>query len=297
MGRQIGYARVSTDDLHGKAQKAALEALPCDLVFFEQESGANRERPELARTIRALRPGDTLVVARLERLGRSLIHLLHIMEDLEARGIAFRSLAEGFDMRTAEGQLMMQQLGAFAEFERKRITARINSGIAAARKRGVVFGNPRLKTGDKDTIKKIVLARDETHVTKLIDTMDTFIPIVLRLRPAKPWPDVAEAVSQATGVIWTVERLMRSVRRLVGEGMVDRKVLAKASRPRRRRSDELTILVRGIALANPGMSLRGIGRQLISMKIKTPAGKSHWTAASVSHLLNKAPPVAPNTEN
>jgi DNA invertase Pin-like site-specific DNA recombinase len=104
MGRQIGYARVSTDDLHGKAQKAALEAVPCDLVFFEQESGANRERPELARALRALRPSDTLVVARLERLGRSLIHLLQIMEDLEARGVAFRSLAEGFDMRTAEGQ-------------------------------------------------------------------------------------------------------------------------------------------------------------------------------------------------
>lgn len=84
--------------------------MPCDLLFFEQESGANRERPELARTLRALRPGDTLIVARLERLGRSLIHLLQIMEDLEARGIAFRSLAEGFDMRTAEGQLTMQQL-------------------------------------------------------------------------------------------------------------------------------------------------------------------------------------------
>ena len=122
MGRQIGYARVSTDDLHGKAQKAALHAVPCDLVFFEQESGDNRERPELTRALKELRSGDTLVVARLERLGRSLIHLLQIMEDLEARGIAFRSLAEGFDMRTDEGQLMMQQLGSFAEFERKRIT-------------------------------------------------------------------------------------------------------------------------------------------------------------------------------
>jgi DNA invertase Pin-like site-specific DNA recombinase len=289
MARQIGYARVSTDDLHGKAQKAALEAVPCDLVFFEQESGANRERPELARTLRALRAGDTLVVARLERLGRSLIHLLHIMEDLEARGIAFRSLAEGFDMRTAEGQLMMQQLGAFAEFERKRITARINSGIAAARNRGVVFGNPRLKAGDKDTIKKIVLARDETHVTQLIDSMDAFIPTVLRLRPAKPWPDVAEAVSRATGVIWTVERLMRSVRRLVGEGIVDRKVLAKAPRPLRRRSEELALLVQGLALTNPSLSLRGIGGQLEAMKIRTPAGKPSWTAASVAHLLKKVP--------
>jgi len=289
MGRQIGYARVSTDDLHGKAQKAALHAVPCDLIFFEQESGANRERPELARALKELRNGDTLVVARLERLGRSLIHLLQIMEDLEARGIAFRSLAEGFDMRTDEGQLMMQQLGSFAEFERKRIT-----GIAAAKKRGVVFGNPRLKAGDKETIRKIVLARDETHVTQLIDSMDTFIPTVLALRPATPWPKVAEAASRATGVTWTVERLTRSVRRLVGEGMVDRKVLGKAPRPRRRRSEELAVLVQGLALTNPGLSLRGIGGQLEAMRIRTPAGKPTWTAASVAHLMNKVP-GAPST--
>jgi DNA invertase Pin-like site-specific DNA recombinase len=289
MGRQIGYARVSTDDLHGKAQKAALQAVPCDLLFFEQESGANRERPELARALKELRSGDTLVVARLERLGRSLIHLLQIMEDLEGRGIAFRSLAEGFDMRTDEGQLMMQQLGSFAEFERKRITARINSGIAAAKKRGVQFGNPGLKMRDKDTIKRIVLARDETHVTHLIDTMDAFIPTVLQLRPAKAWPEVAEAVSRATGATWTVERLVRSVRRLVREGMVDRKVLAKAPRPRRRRSEELAHLVQGLAFTNPGLSLRGIGGKLEAMKIRTPAGKPHWTAASVAHLLKKVP--------
>lgn len=289
MGRQIGYARVSTDDLHGKAQKAALEAVPCDLLFFEQESGANRDRLELARALKELRTGDTLIVARLERLGRSLIHLLQIMEDLEGRGIAFRSLAEGFDMRTDEGQLMMQQLGAFAEFERKRITARINSGIAAAKRRGVVFGNPRLKARDKATIRKIVVARDETYVTQLIDSMDTFMPTVRELRPAKPWPDVAEAVSRVTGTVWTVERLTRSVRRLVGEGMVDRKVLGKAPRPRRRRSEELAVLVQGIALANPGMSLRGIAKQLEAMKIRTPANKPSWPAPSVAHLLKKVP--------
>lgn len=289
MGRQIGYARVSTDDLHGKAQRAALEAVPCDQIFFDQESGANRDRLELARALKALSAGDTLVVARLERLGRSLIHLLQIMEDLEARGIAFRSLAEGFDIRTDEGQLMMQQLGSFAEFERKRITARINSGIAAAKGRGAVFGNPRLKARDKETIAKIVRARDETHVTRLIDTMDTFIPTVLQMRPTKPWPEVAEAVSLASGVTWTVERLVRSVRRLVGERVVDRKVLGKAPRPRRRRSEELAVLVQGIALANPGMSLRGIGKQLEAMKIRTPANKPNWTAPSVAHLLRKVP--------
>jgi DNA invertase Pin-like site-specific DNA recombinase len=291
MGRQIGYARVSTDDLHGKAQKAALRAVPCDLLFFEQESGANRERPELARALKELRGGDTLVVARLERLGRSLIHLLQIMEDLEARGVAFRSLAEGFDMRTDEGQLMMQQLGSFAEFERKRITARINSGIAAAKKRGVVFGNPRLKAGDEQTIKKIVAARDETHVKQLVDTMDTFMPTVVALRPRTPWPAVATAVTRATGDTWTVERLRRSVGRLAGEGLIDRKLLDRAPRRRRHRSDELAVLVRGIALANPNASLRGIGSQLESMKIKTPAGRAQWSPASVSHLLKKLPPT------
>lgn len=289
MGRQIGYARVSTEDLHGKAQKAALEAVPCDLLFFEQESGADRDRPELAKALRALRAGDTLIVYRLERLGRSLIHLLQIMEDLEAKGVAFRSLAEGFDMRTAEGQLMMQQLGAFAEFERKRITARINSGIAAARKRGVVFGNPRLKAGDKETIAKIVQARDETHVTRLIDNMESFMPTVRKLRPTKPWPEVATAVTRATGTTWTIKRLRQSVRRLVAEGLVDRALMGRSARPRRRRSDELAILVQGIALANPGMSLRAIGGQLEAMKLRTPAGKTNWSPTSIAHLLKRVP--------
>jgi DNA invertase Pin-like site-specific DNA recombinase len=290
MGRQIGYARVSTDDLHGKAQKAALHAVPCDLLFFEQESGANRERPELARVLKELRSGDTLVVARLERLGRSLIHLLQIMEDLEARGIAFRSLAEGFDMRTDEGRLMMQQLGSFAEFERKRITARINSGIAAAKKQGVVFGNPRLKAGNKETIRKIVVARDETHVTQLIASMDIFMPTVRQLRPRTPWPAVAEAVTRATGLNWTVERLQRSVKRLVIEGLADRALLSRAPRRRRRRSDELTIIVKGIALANPELSLRAIAMQLERMGLQTPRGNKSWAAASVAHLLDRGPP-------
>jgi hypothetical protein len=152
-----------------------------------------------------------------------------------------------------------------------------------------VFGNPRLRAGDKETIKKITLARDETYVTQLIDTMDTFVPTVMRLRPARPWPEVAKAVSQTTGSTWTVKRLMRSVRRLVGEGMVDRKVLAKSPRPRRRRSEELALLVQGLALTNPGLSLRGIGGQLEAMKIRTPAGKHAWAPASVAHLLKKTP--------
>jgi hypothetical protein len=95
------------------------------------------------------------------------------------------------------------------------------------------------------------------------------------------------AVSQATGTTWTVKRLYQSVRRLVAEGLVDRKLLGRAARVHRRRSEELAVLVQGIALANPGLSLRGIGGQLEAMKIRTPAGKPSWTPTSVAHLLKK----------
>jgi hypothetical protein len=237
--------------------------------LFEHKSCANCDRPELAQTLRALRPGDTLVMACLERLGRPLVHLLQIMEDLGGEGDCISVPGRGVRHATAEGDLMMQRLGAFAEFERKRITARINSGMRLPGS-VVSFGNPRLKAGDKQAIKKITLARDEAYVTQLIDTMDTFVPTVLQLRPAKPWPQVAEAVSRVTGVNWTVERLARSVRRLVGEGVVDRRVIGKAPRPRRRRSEELAVLVQGPALTSPGPSLRGVGGKLEAMKSERP---------------------------
>jgi hypothetical protein len=112
------------------------------------------------------------------------------------------------------------------------------------------------------------------------------------MRPAKPWPDVAAAVSHASGTIWTVKRLRQSVRRLVAEGLVDRALMSRSALPRRWRSDELAVLVQGIALANPGMSLRAIAGQLEVMKLQTPAGKTNWSPTSVSHLLNKLPPGA-----
>lgn len=92
-----------------------------------------------------------------------------------------------------------------------------------------------------------------------------------------------------TGVTWTVERLTPGARRLVGKGMDDGKVLAKAPRPRRRRSEELAVLVQGLALTNPALSFRGIAGQLKAMKIRTPAGKPAWSTASVGHLLKKVP--------
>jgi hypothetical protein len=107
---------------------------------------------------------------------------------------------------------------------------------------------------------------DETYVIRLIDSMETFMPTVRKLRPNQPWSAVAAAVTLATGKTWTTKRLRRSVR-----------------------SDELAVLVKGIALASPEMSLRGTGEQLKAMKIRTPAGKPNWAPTSVAHLLNKAP--------
>jgi hypothetical protein len=133
---------------------------------------------------------------------------------------------------------------------------------------------------------------DETYVTRLIDSMEAFMPTVRKMRLDKPWPEVAAAVTRATGTTWTIKRLRQSVRRLIAEGLVDRTIMGRSARPRRRRSDELAVLVQGIALANPEMSLRAIGGQLEAMKLKTPAGKAAGSPTSVSHLLNRQPPGA-----
>jgi len=130
---------------------------------------------------------------------------------------------------------------------------------------------------------------DETYVTRLIDSMETFMPTVRKLRPNQPWSAVAAAVTLATGKTWTTKRLRRSVRRLMAEGVVDKNLMGRSPPRRRRRSDELAVLVKGIALASPEMSLRGTGEQLKAMKIRTPAGKPNWAPTSVAHLLNKAP--------
>ena len=291
-GRNIGYGRVSTDDQNLSVQRQALEAVPCSLLFLEHGSGADRERPELARALKTLRAGDVLIVQRLDRLGRSLLHLLQIIEDLEGRGVAFRSLAEGIDMRTAEGRLLMHQLGAFAEFERKRIIARVQSGIAAAKRRGVVFGNPGLVAGNKAVIAKLAAGRRNAHVRDLVDRMENFMPTVRRLRPHTPWAEVAKQLTAETGQGWSEQRLLRSVHRLAaeGRGFVDPALLKSAPRHRPRRSDELAAMIRGMRLMQPGISLRAIADQLQKMGVKSPRGHTNWSRSSVAKMLAKTAP-------
>lgn len=135
-GHLIGYARVSTWDQTTEPQIAALKAAGCEKIFEETASGTKTDRPELAKALEYLRPGDTLVVWRLDRLGRSLQHLVTTVNDLNALGIGFRSIHESIDTTTSAGKLIFHIFAALAEFERDLIVDRTKAGLAAARARG-----------------------------------------------------------------------------------------------------------------------------------------------------------------
>lgn len=146
MEHRIGYARVSRHDQNLELQVDALEKAGCATIYKEHISGVNKDRPEQDYAIKALRPGDALVVWKIDRLGRSTIDLLKIIEDLRKRHIHFISLTEGFDTRTPNGQLFFTIIAALAEFERQRLVERTHAGLDAARARGRVGGRKRLMT-------------------------------------------------------------------------------------------------------------------------------------------------------
>ena len=142
-GMLVGYARVSTEDQKLDLQEDALEKAGCDKFFTDVASGAKDERPGLAGAIAFLRPGDTLVVWKLDRLGRSLWHLIETVTALQARKVGFRSLQESIDTTTSGGKLVFHVFGALAEFERDLIRERTRAGLQAARARGRRGGRPR----------------------------------------------------------------------------------------------------------------------------------------------------------
>lgn len=140
---RIGYARVSTGEQKLDLQLDALEDADCDRIYEEHTSGAAKNRPELEKCMDSLREGDTLVVWRLDRFGRSLKDLVAKMEELEEKGVDFVSLTEGIDTTTAQGRLTFHIFGALAEFERELAHERTMAGLRAARERGRVGGRPR----------------------------------------------------------------------------------------------------------------------------------------------------------
>jgi DNA invertase Pin-like site-specific DNA recombinase len=153
----IGYARVSTNEQNLDLQRDALRkaGVSAKHIFTDTITGTKAERPGLAAALSHLREGDTFVVWRLDRLGRSLRHLIETITELQSRGVAFQSITEHIDTATATGQLVFHLFGALAEFERSLITERTMAGLEAARARGRKGGRPKLNIA----VSKVAMAK------------------------------------------------------------------------------------------------------------------------------------------
>lgn len=283
--RLIGYARVSTEDQAHDAQLDELRSAGCAEIHQEHGSGASRTRPVLARLIREIKPGEILVVVRLDRLARSVSHLLEVIETLEAKKAHFRSLRDPIDTSTPQGMFSLQVLGAVAQLERSLISERTRAGIQAAKARGRKPGNPGMRERRPDAIRKVSLAREKVYIDGLVADADKWMPTVRRMRPHHSWEDVARVLDDS-GQSWSVARLRRAVGKLVSQHMADPALLTPA--PRKSPEDRLMTLIAGIAMANPDLSLRGICSQLERMRERTPRGGATWSASSVKKQLDRA---------
>lgn len=164
---KIGYARVSTGDQNPELQIDALQKAGCEKIFTDTISGAKTDRPELKKALDYVRKDDCLVVWRLDRLGRSLKHLIEVVEGLEAQGTGFISLQEGFDTTSSGGKLVFQIFGALAEFERNLIRERTRAGLDAARARGRVGGR-KAKLDNNQVITLKAMHESRKHTIKEI---------------------------------------------------------------------------------------------------------------------------------
>lgn len=168
---KIGYARVSTLDQNLDAQKDALEAAGCEKVFIDKVSGTVKERPGLKEAKAYLRKGDTLVIWRLDRLGRSLRDLIDWMNYLEEEGVGLQSLQESIDTATSTGKLVFHIFGALAEFERNLIRERTMAGLAAARARGRLGGRPKTLSAEDRQVAVDLYQEKKMTVKKICEIM------------------------------------------------------------------------------------------------------------------------------
>lgn len=166
-GLKIGYARVSTDVQNLAPQLDALAGEGCAQIYEEHASGSDDNRPELSACLKALRPGDTLVVWRLDRLGRNIRHIIATVEDLASRGIGFQSMTDNVSGSGASARLTLNIFAAFADHERHVISERTRAGLAAARARGRKGGRPKALTDKQLREAKLLLTDPEASVTEL----------------------------------------------------------------------------------------------------------------------------------
>src|SRR3954468_20223402 len=168
----IGYARISTLDQTLALQQDALTQTGCEQLYTDTVSGSVTERPGLTQALSHLRAGDTLVVWRLDRLGRSLPHLIETVSQLQQRGVGFRSLQEQLDTGASGGKLVFHVFGALAEFERDLIRERTHAGLAAARARGRLFGRPKVLSPRKVEQLQTLATDERTTVAEICHTLE-----------------------------------------------------------------------------------------------------------------------------
>ena len=284
-GRLIGYARVSTDEQATEAQEIELRSAGCAVIVQEHGSGASRARPALSKLLREINAGDTLVVVRLDRLARSVGHLLEVIEDLTARNAHFRSLRDPIDTSTPQGMFSLQVLGAVAQLERALISERTKAGIKAAKAKGRLPGNPGIREKRPEALAKMTAVQKAAYGDRIQASANQWLPTVRRLRPDHTWDDIARVLKQR-GLDWTPERLRRAVKWMVAERMADPALLRKS--PPRQPEDRLMTLVAGIHSSNPDLTLREIATQLERLHERTPRGGSKWSPSSVKNLIDRA---------
>ncbi|EPC4113426.1 recombinase family protein [Enterobacter quasiroggenkampii] len=188
---QIGYVRVSTNDQNTALQRNALECAGCELIFEDKISGKTADRPGLKKVLRTLSEGDTLVVWKLDRLGRSMRHLVTLIEDLRSRGVNFRSLTDSIDTSTAMGRFFFHVMGALAEMERELIVERTRAGLAAARQQGRIGGRrPKLTVQQWAQAGRLLEAGESRKRVALI--FDVGISTLYRKFPASAVTPLSE---------------------------------------------------------------------------------------------------------
>jgi DNA invertase Pin-like site-specific DNA recombinase len=285
----IGYARVSTDEQDTAAQQDALRAQGCSVIFEDKASGASKERPSLARALDRVGKGDTLLVVRIDRLARSLAHLLEIVETLRAKGAYFRSINDPIDTSSAQGMLMTQMLGAFAEFERALIRERTRAGLKAAVARGAKPGNPKMRLRDPAAIAEIRYSHKERHLNELLDGRHRWLPTVERLRPHLPWALVLRQVSAISPPVrsFSERTLVKACRTLVQAGYAAPAILEAA--PRLPHDTRVARLVADRLNTYPDATLRDIASWLSrDLREPTPRGGLSWSPEGVRREIARA---------
>lgn len=176
----VGYARVSTQDQNLDLQKDELTKVGCEKIFYDIASGAKSDRTGLNEAIEYIREGDILVVWKLDRLGRSLKHLIEIVSELEKGKIGFKSLRENIDTTSPGGKLIFHVFGALAEFEREIIRERTNAGLSAARSRGKKGGRPKAMDDKKVVMAKALFNDKKNSIKDICETLKVSKPTLYR---------------------------------------------------------------------------------------------------------------------